>query len=583
MLPLSCRLGNDARICAQESEMPAEKCDSASRGESSELSARLDLPLRWRVAANQSNLKKKPALTFLRPILARLLLTTSLAGAPWFALAQNAQSDGSAAARSGAIEHAQKMRRLFPDTGAENQTTPPVIPELEIDPDPSGAIATFQPRGATETAKNAFFQSLGTNNRNCFTCHQGDQAWSISARQVRERFRANANDPLFRLVDGATCPSDDVSTHRAKRKAYSLLLARGLIRIGLPMPSTGLEFQITDVNDPYGCNTNPTTGLTSATTGTLSVYRRPLPAANLGFLTTIMWDGREPSLFNQAIDATLGHAQAAAAPSYEQQRQIVSFEGCMQAADPVLCGDIPAGAGVFTAQIFDDAGLDLSRDGANGGPISLSKQLAKFFVGVNDPLGQNPTGAPFNPAIFDLYGDWSNMREHSPASERRQAIARGEALFNSIKINITGVAGLNDALNQSSLQGECGTCHDSPDAGNHSVKAPLNIGVANAGAASPPALDISGLPVFTLWCTSGPLAGKIFEVTDPGRALITGKCADIGKLKGPILRGLAARAPYFHNGSAATLADVVEFYNQRFDIGFTDQQKADLVAFLSSL
>ena len=81
----------------------------------------------------------------------------------------------------------------------------------------------------------------------------------------------------------------------------------------------------------------------------------------------------------------------------------------------------------------------------------------------------------------------------------------------------------------------------------------------------------------------GPLAGQIFEVTDPGRALITGKCADIGKLKGPILRGLAARAPYFHNGSAATLADVVEFYNQRFDIGFTDQQKADLVAFLSSL
>jgi hypothetical protein len=106
---------------------------------------------------------------------------------------------------------------------------------------------------------------------------------------------------------------------------------------------------------------------------------------------------------------------------------------------------------------------------------------------------------------------------------------------------------------------------------------------ACAGAASPPALDISGLPVFTIWCTSGPLAGQIAEVTDPGRALITGKCADIGKLKGPILRGLAARAPYFHNGSAATLADVVEFYNQRFDIGFTDQQKADLAAFLSAL
>jgi cytochrome c peroxidase len=79
------------------------------------------------------------------------------------------------------------------------------------------------------------------------------------------------------------------------------------------------------------------------------------------------------------------------------------------------------------------------------------------------------------------------------------------------------------------------------------------------------------------------LAGQTFVVTDPGRALISGNCADIGKIKGPILRGLAARAPYFHNGSAATLTDVVNFYNQRFNIGLTDQQKQDLVNFLSTL
>jgi len=46
---------------------------------------------------------------------------------------------------------------------------------------------------------------------------------------------------------------------------------------------------------------------------------------------------------------------------------------------------------------------------------------------------------------------------------------------------------------------------------------------------------------------------------------------------------LASRAPYFHNGSAATLLDVVEFYNQRFNLSFTDQQKADLVAFLEAV
>jgi cytochrome c peroxidase len=72
-------------------------------------------------------------------------------------------------------------------------------------------------------------------------------------------------------------------------------------------------------------------------------------------------------------------------------------------------------------------------------------------------------------------------------------------------------------------------------------------------------------------------------VTDPGRAMISGKCADIGKLKGPVLRGLAARAPYFHNGSAATLNDAVDFYDQRFNLNLTQQQKADLVAFLQTL
>ena len=73
------------------------------------------------------------------------------------------------------------------------------------------------------------------------------------------------------------------------------------------------------------------------------------------------------------------------------------------------------------------------------------------------------------------------------------------------------------------------------------------------------------------------------QVTDLGRALISGKCADIGKVKGPVLRGLAARAPYFHNGGAATLDDAVEFYNQRFNLSLTQQQKADLAAFLKSL
>jgi cytochrome c peroxidase len=163
---------------------------------------------------------------------------------------------------------------------------------------------------------------------------------------------------------------------------------------------------------------------------------------------------------------------------------------------------------------------------------------------------------------------------------------RGQVLFNSKFFTISDVNGFNlepfDPLGQNPIAGTCSTCHDSPNVGNHSKALALDIGVADA---SPPVLDVSGLPVFSVTCTdaSGPMQGQQFTVTDLGRALITGKCSDVGKVKGPILHGLAARAPYFHNGSAATLDDVVNFYDQRFGIGFTDQERADLVAFLGAL
>jgi len=131
----------------------------------------------------------------------------------------------------------------------------------------------------------------------------------------------------------------------------------------------------------------------------------------------------------------------------------------------------------------------------------------------------------------------------------------------------------------------CGLCHNTPNAGGHSTSLPINIGVTmarptnNDGTANTE-LDLATLPVYTL---INPSTGATIRVTDPGRAMISGNWTDIGKTKGPILRGLAARAPYFHNGSAKDLATVVSFYNQRFNIGLTPQQQADLVTFLEAL
>jgi cytochrome c peroxidase len=449
------------------------------------------------------------------------------------------------------------------------------LPNLYLFPDENGFVATYNIPNTPIDLTGPFFQSLGTNGRSCASCHLPDQGWSIAAGKVKARFEVTQGmDPIFRSNDGSNCDHGiDTSTVGGRRKAYSLLTDKGLIRIAIGVPLTA-EFRVIGVANPYGCND----------ASTLSMYRRPLPAANLRFLSTIMWDGRESSaqtgtqkitfdtnpgdlladLAHQSLDATNGHAQASKPLTPQQQMAIVDFEMNLTVAQAI---DYRAGA--------------LNADGANGGPLFLGTHtVPAFFVGINDPLGGNPQGIPFTPVIFKLFDDWTNARRYGDDGDgrdsRRASIARGQALFNSKPIVIRDVAGLNDDLNLASIPGTCGTCHDSFNVGNHSVSAPLNIGVSDVN--SP--LDVRYLPVFTL---ENVTTHEIKMTTDPGRALITGLWKDVGRLKGPILRGLSSRAPYFHNGSADSLGDVLEFYDKRFSIGFTPQEKKDLIAFLSVL
>ena len=97
------------------------------------------------------------------------------------------------------------------------------------------------------------------------------------------------------------------------------------------------------------------------------------------------------------------------------------------------------------------------------------------------------------------------------------------------------------------------------------------------------------MPDLPIYAISGcpdpfnPTQLALLYTSDPGKGLITGQCGDLNRVKGPILRGLAARAPYFHNGAAANLLEVVNFYNQRFQMNLTPRQKTEVVAFLNSL
>ena len=454
-----------------------------------------------------------------------------------------------------------------PGTAGEQSFLPNMLPFAN----PAGVAATFTTAGKVDLT-GPFFQSLGTNGRACVSCHQPSAGWTVTPQNIQARFDAtDGTDPIFRTNDGSNSPAADVSTVAARRSAYSMLLSKGLIRVGIGIPEHA-EFDLVAVDDPYG----------HASASDLSLFRRPLPSTNLKFLSTVMWDGRETfldpassncilsstkcfatihfDLSDQANSATTGHAQAAQPLTAAQREAIFAFETTL-----------------YTAQVFDNEAGELTARHALGGPQYLSQQ--DFYFGINDVVsGDYRTGALFNPTVFKLYAAWDTLDrggDEASLAEARRAVARGETLFNSKPIRITGVKGLNDDLNVPVLQGTCTTCHDTPNAGDHSIPAPLDIGLTDASRRTP------DLPLYTLRHNAPPF--ETVQTTDPGRALITGKWKDIGRFKGPILRALATRAPYFHNGSANDLDAVVDFYNQRFGIGLTHDEKDDLVAFLLTL
>ena len=452
-----------------------------------------------------------------------------------------------------------------------------VASQVPVKSDPTGGLNTLLTpnfSGVSKTVftdnvfldqRNPFFKSVGTNGRSCGTCHAAQDGWTITPTSVQLRFLlTGGNDPIFHSFDGTNSPHADQSSFAARYVASTMLLNKGLIRVGIGIPANA-EFTLKDVDDPYHF----------ASSSELSLFRRPMPTANVRYLTGVMWDGRESTpltgtlpigiaaasdtlnqanlvsdLMHQANDATRGHARSNRDLTAAEQQAIVSFE-----------------LATIAAQQFDFHVGALDVLGAHGGADNLEAQ--EFYVSINDVLGADHFGKAFNSSAMTAYNGWVNSH-----NSRRAQIARGQVLFNTKPISITNVAGLNDDLNAPVIAGTCTTCHDTPNIGHHSVALPINIGLTDANRRT------ADMPLYTL---QNIQTGATIQTTDPGRALITGKWKDIGKFKGAILRNLASRAPYFHNGLAANLDEAVNFYDTRFGIGFTAQEKADLVAFLKTL
>jgi cytochrome c peroxidase len=253
-------------------------------------------------------------------------------------------------------------------------------------------------------------------------------------------------------------------------------------------------------------------------------WRRTMPTINFAAgSATVNWDG----------GSSVGEDQHAGLVNLTTHLITGALQG--PPAPPEVIADIvDFQSSLLTAQLTVPGVGRLDSDGARGGPEALSK-MPKFE------------------SRFNLFDGWA-----LDANRKRVQIARGQELFNG-----TNASGRS-----------CNACHNSANNGTNINNDMFDINTSSVEARTP------DLPLYTF---RHKQTGEIRRLTDAGRGNVTGLWDDLGLFKTPTLRGLAARAPYFHNGTAATLEDVVRHYEKHFEFVFTDEERADLVAFLNAL
>lgn len=386
----------------------------------------------------------------------------------------------------------------------------------------AGTAATFSTAGFLDL-DNPFHSPQGTNGRSCESCHLFQSGWSALPAEVELRFWLTlGNDPIFNLLE-ANSPTADVSTVQARYSAYSML-RKGLFRRGGNVPANA-EYEIIAFDDPLGAGGSATR---------FQAFRRPLATANFHIARNIGWHDQNTNgsgdvhagLLNQATGNITG-SQQGAAPAPETVEAIVDYEEGLAFAQQSLFG-----VGSLTSC------------GATGGPENLSAQV---------PVSGR----------FDLFDAWIDLVPGTcttrSADRKRAQIARGQELFN----------GTNPGNGRS-----CGGCHDAANNGSNINGTLFDVGASRAEFRE------AGMPLYTVRRKSNL---EVRQTTDPGRALRSGAWADMDRFKTPSLRGTVARAPYFHNGIAATLEEVVTHYEVALGFVYTAQQREDLVAFLEAL
>jgi hypothetical protein len=460
-----------------------------------------------------------------------------------------------------------------------------VWPEALDYPNGNGVLRTLLAGGPMRTAGHPFFEPLGTNGRACVSCHQPADAMSLSTETIGERWRAtNGSDPIFAAIDGSNCPN----LPQGLESSHSMLLRHGLFRIERSWPVTEFngrpvtpDFDIEVVRDPHGCNSGPEYGPQN---GRISVYRRPRPVANMKYLLAVgfaydpkqglalprdpddgsflagnlMADNRTVNLRLQMEDAARSHLELMGRLTPEAIADIRRFE-----------------LNLFSAQQLGGPGVPLDTLGATGGPAVLRDSPAGALGSIGVP-------------VFSEFAAWETIPPEeaarlSPAElEWRRSVARGARVFRERTFLISDSAGINSPMGFGNpVRNSCVFCHNMTRMGNDVAPGQVDLGTTTLPFADP----LPEFPLFRITCKREPHPhyGKVILTYDPGFALTTGRCADVGKITLQSLRGLSARAPYFSNGSARDLRGVVDYYERRYNIGYTEQEKQDLVNLMSAL
>lgn len=392
------------------------------------------------------------------------------------------------------------------------------------------------------------------NDRTCSTCHlhevgngnPDDNNFDLSPADVEAAFAADPTGPLFRSIDADDGASD-----------FTTLRQHALVRIPLPLHA---NVTVVDEGSP----------LISPDGRTATLLRSTPSSENTFFEMNLMWDGRNgDSLEDQALEATITHAAPGRLPTAQELSDIAFFQ-----------------QNLFTNETL--------RVYANGGPPPVPPEVPSWLTGDH----------------------WDSVR-------------RGRGFF------------VDDGQEAVDMEHRdlCATCHSGPMLNMTSNSNPLqpegeffSNNFSSELNASPLGL---GLPEHTfqvvldhpVYMPEGTLIpippgtllfppGIVFTTrsSDPGRILTTGDPCEVPLVclvssnpalgifetesffKMSSLWGVADSGPYFHNHSAETLEDVMEFYLILFGVladalpaiagidgepfRITDQDRMDMVNYM---